>query len=179
MAALASHPFPSEEYNVALEAITRMFTDQDPGSTRVSHSNVLQLRTNDFLLSGFTRWELRQFQLSPTTGFFDQVTVKETPDGSFNGTQTFADASKWRRSSVGRAGRGSAPAHRCDRVPGSGLAPGRMRHLKSPHERGHDPRATSAAPRPPRPWKRRVSERGWKRRVSERGPVTRTLHLGQ
>ena len=89
--ALSSHPFPSEEYNVALEAITRMFTDQDPSSTRVNHSNALQLRTNDFLLSGFTRWELREFQLSPTTGFFDQVTVKETPDVSFNGTQTFAD----------------------------------------------------------------------------------------
>ena len=89
--ALQSHPFPSEEYNVALEAITRMFTDQDPSSTRVNHSNALQLRTNDFLLSNFTRWELREFQLSPTTGFFDQVTVKETPDVSFNGTQTFAD----------------------------------------------------------------------------------------
>ncbi len=89
--ALASHPFPSEEYNVALEAITRSFTDQDPTSTSVNHSNVLQLRTNDFLLSGFTRWELREFQLSPTTGFFDQVTVKETPDISFNDTQTFSD----------------------------------------------------------------------------------------
>ena len=89
--ALQSHPFPSQEYNVALEAITRMFTDQDPSSTRVNHSNALQLRTNDFLLSNFTRWELREFQLSPTTGFFDQVTVKETPDVSFNGTQTFAD----------------------------------------------------------------------------------------
>ena len=65
--ALASHPFPSEEYNSALEAITRSFTDQDPASSNVNHSNVLQLRTNDFLLSGFTRWELREFQLSPST----------------------------------------------------------------------------------------------------------------
>ena len=89
--ALQSHPFPSEEYNAALEAITRSFTDQDPTSTNVNHSNVLQLRTNDFLLSGFTRWELREFQLSPTTGFFDQVTVKETPDISFNNTPTFSD----------------------------------------------------------------------------------------
>jgi len=89
--ALASHPFPSEEYNAALEAITRGFTDQDSTSTNINHSNVLQLRTNDFLLSGFTRWELREFQLSPTTGFLDQVTVKETPDISFNNTQTFSD----------------------------------------------------------------------------------------
>ena len=57
----------------------------------MNHSNVLQLRTNDFLLSGFKRWELREFQLSPTTGFFDEVTVKETPDISFNNTPTFAD----------------------------------------------------------------------------------------
>ena len=89
--ALASHPFPSEEYNAALEAVTRMFTDQDPNSSRVNHSNALQLRTNDFVLSGFTRWELREFQLSATTGLFDEVTVKETPDVSFNNTQTFAD----------------------------------------------------------------------------------------
>jgi hypothetical protein len=89
--ALASHPFPSEEYNTALEAVTRMFTDQDPNSTRVNHSNALQLRTNDFVLSGFTRWELREFQLSAATGFLDEVTVKETPDVSFNNTQTFAD----------------------------------------------------------------------------------------
>jgi hypothetical protein len=89
--ALQTHPFPSEEYNVALEAITRSFTDQDPASTKVNHSNIMQLRTNDFLLSGFSRWELREFQLSATTGLLDQVTVKETPDISFNNTQTFAD----------------------------------------------------------------------------------------
>jgi hypothetical protein len=89
--ALQGHPFPSEEYKVALEALTRSFTDQDPASTNVNHSNLMQLRTNDFILSGFTRWELREFQLSPTTGFLDQVTVKETPDISFNNTQAFAD----------------------------------------------------------------------------------------
>jgi hypothetical protein len=89
--ALASHPFPSEAYNAALEAVTRLFTDQDPNSARVNHNNVLQLRTNDFVLSNFSRWELREFQLSPATGFFDEVTVKETPDISFNGSQTFTD----------------------------------------------------------------------------------------
>jgi len=34
---------------------------------------------------------LREFQLSAATGLFDEVTVKETPDVSFNGSQTFAD----------------------------------------------------------------------------------------
>lgn len=89
--ALASHTFPSADYNAALEAVTRMFTDQDPSSTAVNHSNVLQLRTNDFVLSNFTRWELREFQLSPMSGLFDEVTVKETPDVSFRDTQTFSD----------------------------------------------------------------------------------------
>ncbi|HVT06684.1 MAG TPA: LamG domain-containing protein [Polyangia bacterium] len=84
---------PADQYNAALEAITRSFTDRDPAATmtKVNGSNVLQLRTNDLQLSNNGRWELREFQLSPTTGFFDEVTVKETPDLGFNGTQPFAD----------------------------------------------------------------------------------------
>ncbi|HVY39135.1 MAG TPA: LamG domain-containing protein [Polyangia bacterium] len=83
---------PADQYNAALEAITRRFTDRDPTAvTKVNGSHVLQLRTNDLQLSNNGRWELREFQLSPTTGFFDEVTIKETPDLSFNGTPTFAD----------------------------------------------------------------------------------------
>ena len=88
---LASHPFPSEEYNTALEAITRAFTDRNAAPGQTNGSAVMQLRTNDLQLSPDGRWELREFQLSPATGFFDEVTVKETPDLSFNNTQTFAD----------------------------------------------------------------------------------------
>ena len=83
---------PADQYNAALEAITRSFTDRDTTSTtKVNGSNVLQLRTNDLQLSNNGRWELREFQLSPTTGFFDEVTIKETPDLSFNNTPAFAD----------------------------------------------------------------------------------------
>jgi len=89
--ALASHPFPSEEYNAALEQITRSFSDRNAGPGRVNGSNLLQLRTNDFLLSFFSRWELREFELSADTGFLQPSTVKETPDLSFNNTQTLAD----------------------------------------------------------------------------------------
>ena len=88
---LASHPFPSDEYNATLEALTRAFTDRNAAPGQVNGSAVLQLRTNDLQLSPDGRWELREFQLSPATGFFDEVTVKETPDLSFNNTQTFAD----------------------------------------------------------------------------------------
>jgi hypothetical protein len=87
---LSSHPFPSEEYNAALETITRRFSGRSPPAAGlVNGSNLLELRTNEIALS--FQWELRGFVLSPTTGFFDETTVKETPDLSFNGTQTFAD----------------------------------------------------------------------------------------
>jgi hypothetical protein len=88
--ALSSHPFPSEEYNAALEAITRRFTDHGAGGANAPNGSALaELRTNEIALS--FQWELRAFVLSPTTGFFDETTVKETPDLSFNGTTTLAD----------------------------------------------------------------------------------------
>jgi hypothetical protein len=86
---LSSHPFPSEEYNAALETITRRFSGRTTDPGLVNGSNLLELRTNEIALS--FQWELRGFVLAPTTGFFDETTVKETPDLSFNGTQTFAD----------------------------------------------------------------------------------------
>jgi hypothetical protein len=89
--ALSSHPFPSEEYNAALEAITRSFTDRGAAPGNVNGSALAELRTNEIALSGFSRWELRGFVLSSATGFFDETTVKETPDLSFNGTSTLAD----------------------------------------------------------------------------------------
>ena len=89
--ALSSHPFPSEEYNAALEAITRRFTDRNASPSSPNGSALVELRTNDFATSFFQRWELRAFTLSPTTGFFDEATVKETPDLGFNRSQRFAD----------------------------------------------------------------------------------------
>ncbi len=89
--ALASHPFPSEEYNAALEAITRSFTDRGAMPSGVNGSALNEFRTNEFALSGFSEWELRSFLLDPTTGFFAETTVKETPDISFNNTNTLAD----------------------------------------------------------------------------------------
>jgi hypothetical protein len=88
---LSSHPFPSEEYNAALEAITRRFSDRGSSPGSINGSALVNLRTNEIALSNVGRWELREFNLSPTTGFFDEATIKETPDLSFNGTQTFAD----------------------------------------------------------------------------------------
>ena len=85
--ALGALPFPSEEYNAALEAITRRFTDRGSSPGSVNDSALVELRTNEIALS--SRWEFRAFSLSPTTGFLAETTVKETPDLSFNNTATF------------------------------------------------------------------------------------------
>lgn len=87
---LSSHPFPSPQYNAALEAITNRFSDRNASPKSVNGSALLTLRTNEIALSGGFQWELREFVLSPTTKFLEETTVKETPDLSFNETSTFA-----------------------------------------------------------------------------------------
>lgn len=86
---LSSYPFPSPQYNAALEAITTLFTSRGASPTSINGSALSSLRTNDFTL--LPQWELREFELDPSTGFFDENPTKETPDLSLNGTQTFAD----------------------------------------------------------------------------------------
>ena len=86
--ALSVHPFPSEEYNAALEAVTKLFTERGSEPGAVNGSALDELRTNEIALS--FQWEFRAFALSPTTGFLDEVTVKETPALQFNGTSTLA-----------------------------------------------------------------------------------------
>jgi len=87
--ALGALPFPSEEYNAALEAVTRRFTDHGASPSSPNGSALVELRTNEIALS--FQWELRAFALSPSTGLLEETTVKETPDLSFNNTPTFAD----------------------------------------------------------------------------------------
>jgi hypothetical protein len=88
---LQAHPFPSEEYNAALEQITRLFSSRGASPAAVNGSALFSFRTNEIDLGNGAPWELRQFDLSPDTGFFRQVPLSETPDLGFNGTQTFAD----------------------------------------------------------------------------------------
>lgn len=84
--ALSSHPFPSEEYNAALEQITRAFAGPGVAPGQVNGSALAQLRTNEIATS--TQWELRSFSLSAATGFFQEIPVDQTPDLGFNGTST-------------------------------------------------------------------------------------------
>jgi hypothetical protein len=85
---LSSHPFPSEEYNAALEAITRRFAGRNASPGSVNGSAIASFRTNEFVLGPV--WELREFELA-SSGFLQEIPVHETPDLSFNGSRVFAD----------------------------------------------------------------------------------------
>jgi hypothetical protein len=87
--ALGSHPFPSEEYNVALQALTARFAGRNAAPGLVNGSALSQLRTNEIALS--SPWELREFTLSAATGFLHEDTIKLTPDLSFDGTPALAN----------------------------------------------------------------------------------------
>jgi hypothetical protein len=82
--ALRSLPFPSAQYNAALQAVTDRFTARNAGGPgRPNGSALGQIRTNDFFsLDGV--WEFREFHLDATTGMLVPAPVALTPDRSFN-----------------------------------------------------------------------------------------------
>jgi hypothetical protein len=86
--ALGALPFPSEQYNAALEALTLKFSGRGVAPSRPNGSGLDQLRTNEIALS--FQWELRQFGISATTGLFQEAPIALNPDLSFNGTPTLA-----------------------------------------------------------------------------------------
>jgi hypothetical protein len=80
-------PFPSEQYNAALQAVTDRFTARGAGGTgRPNGSALGQIRTNDFFSFSGNAWEFREFHLDATTGMLVPATVAQTPDRSFNRT---------------------------------------------------------------------------------------------
>jgi hypothetical protein len=84
--ALRALPFPSEAYNSALQAITDSFTGRNAIPGRPNGSSLIDIRTNEIALS--FQWELREFHLSPTTGFLDPAPIFNTPSQSFNFSET-------------------------------------------------------------------------------------------
>jgi hypothetical protein len=86
---LSSLPFPSEQYNAALQAVTERFTSRNAAPGRVNGSALGQFRANDFFTLG--EWEFREFHLSAATGLLAPAPVALTPDRSFNNTTTLAD----------------------------------------------------------------------------------------
>jgi len=78
-------PFPSEQYNAALQAVTERFTARGAGGDgHVNGSALGQIRTNDFFTFSPMAWEFREFHLDATTGMLVPAPVALTPDRSFN-----------------------------------------------------------------------------------------------
>jgi uncharacterized membrane protein YgcG len=77
--ALGALPFPSEEYNAALAAVTARFADRGAAPGRPNGSALLRLRTNEIALSGNGIWELREFAFDEA-GFLRPAPVALTPD---------------------------------------------------------------------------------------------------
>lgn len=87
--ALQNHPFPSEQYNAALEDITRRFTSRGSSPGRINGSSLNSFRSNEITLGEGAPWELRQFDLDPDTGLLSPVPLADTPDLSFNDSEAF------------------------------------------------------------------------------------------
>lgn len=79
--ALGALPFPSEDYNAALQALTTRFAGRGAEPGRPNGSALSQLRTNEIALE--SPWELREFKLSATTGMLEPAPVELTPDNRF------------------------------------------------------------------------------------------------
>jgi hypothetical protein len=79
----------TDDYNLALESVTRAFTDhgsnpgQLPNASSLSH-----LKTNEDVLG--SDWQMREFRLGET-GLLDLVTVNQTPANELNGLETLGD----------------------------------------------------------------------------------------
>jgi hypothetical protein len=82
-AALQALPFPSEEYNAALQALTDRFTGRNAVPSFPNGSGLIDIRTNEISLGFDGRWELREFHISESTGFMAPAPVFLTPDESF------------------------------------------------------------------------------------------------
>ena len=87
--ALGALPFPSEEYNAALQALTSRFAGRGAEPGRPNGSALAQFRTNEIALD--FEWQLREFHLSPESGMLVPATVALTPDPSFNFSSALAD----------------------------------------------------------------------------------------
>jgi hypothetical protein len=88
--ALAALPFPSESYNVALQAITDRFSGRGARPDHPNGNAINAVRTNELAFGGGQPWQLREFVLSPATGRLVPATIKLTPDISFKNTATLA-----------------------------------------------------------------------------------------
>jgi hypothetical protein len=80
----------SESYNAALQNITERFAGRGARPDHPNGNAINAVRSNEIDFSSNGIWELREFNLSPTSGLLEPATVKLTPDRSFNNTSTLA-----------------------------------------------------------------------------------------
>ena len=88
--ALGGMKFPSEEYNVALQAITERFSGRGARPDHPNGNAINTVRTNEIDFGTNGVWQLREFKLSADTGRLVPATIKLTPDLSFNNSATLA-----------------------------------------------------------------------------------------
>lgn len=82
---LGDYQLATENYNSALEVVTRAFTDRDYSLGKANGSPLNQIRTNEIALD--TSWELREFVLDYASGDLRQNAVALSPDPvALNGT---------------------------------------------------------------------------------------------
>jgi hypothetical protein len=79
-----------EDYNAALQQITERFAGRGARPDHPNGNAINAVRSNEIAFSDNGIWELREFNLSPTSGLLEPATVKLTPDGSFNNSSTLA-----------------------------------------------------------------------------------------
>ncbi len=72
----------SPEYNAALQAITDVFATANASPSRPNGSAINQIRTNEFALG--SPWELREFNIDPSTHQLFLTTVKQEPAKKYN-----------------------------------------------------------------------------------------------
>lgn len=89
---LSALPFPSPQYNTALQTITDTVTLAGMSPHKPNGSALNQLRTNEIALSN--PWQLREFILDPSVTTNSQLvshTLAQTPIRSFSNSPTLTD----------------------------------------------------------------------------------------
>ena len=82
--ALQELPFPSEAYNVALQAVTDRYTGRGALPGAPNGSALIDIRTNEIALSLDGQWQLREFHIGAETGLMTPSPLFQTPDRSFD-----------------------------------------------------------------------------------------------
>ncbi len=88
--ALGGMTFPSEDYNVALQAITERFAGRGARPDHPNGNAINTVRTNEIDFGTNGLWQMREFALSADTGRLMPTGIRLTPDLSFNNSATLA-----------------------------------------------------------------------------------------